>query len=52
MPLPAPLSPLIVDDLVRMALLEDLGHAGISHHRRPSPRTGKRAPCSAPASRA
>ncbi|MBN8535083.1 MAG: carboxylating nicotinate-nucleotide diphosphorylase [Rhizobiales bacterium] len=28
MPLPAPLSPLIVDDLVRMALKEDLGRAG------------------------
>lgn len=28
MPLPAPLSPLLVDDLVRMALLEDLGRAG------------------------
>jgi len=28
MPLPAPLSPLVVDDLVRMALLEDLGRAG------------------------
>lgn len=28
MPLPAPLSPLIVDDLVRMALIEDLGQAG------------------------
>jgi nicotinate-nucleotide pyrophosphorylase (carboxylating) len=27
-PLPAPLSPLIVDDLVRMALKEDLGRAG------------------------
>ena len=28
MPLPAPLSPLLVDDLSRMALLEDLGRAG------------------------
>lgn len=28
MPLPAPLSPLIVDDLARMALREDLGRAG------------------------
>jgi nicotinate-nucleotide pyrophosphorylase (carboxylating) len=27
-PLPAPLSPLVVDDLVRMALKEDLGRAG------------------------
>jgi nicotinate-nucleotide pyrophosphorylase (carboxylating) len=28
MPLPAPLSPLLVEDLVRMALREDLGRAG------------------------
>ncbi|MGL5448606.1 MAG: carboxylating nicotinate-nucleotide diphosphorylase [Rhabdaerophilum sp.] len=28
MPLPAPLSPLVVDDLARMALKEDLGRAG------------------------
>ncbi len=46
MPLPAPLSPLVVDDLVRMACWRISDAQAISPRKRQSPRTRKRRPSS------